>query len=120
MFKEAFPDQNSYKQEHLVQSTWNKHMMHTMLLVMKLHCWIYEKAPATAKSNEKYQFTVKSVQDSIASTENKRKHLAGCRFLIEDKKFLSTWLTSYLVKEYQLKHCEQLQMIKVLMDLIHC
>ena len=83
MFKEAFPDQKSYKQKHLVHSileqTYDAHNAAGDAVAL------LEKAPATAKSNEKYQFTVKSVQDSIASIENKRKHLARYRFLIEDK-----------------------------------
>ena len=79
-------DQKSYKQEHLVYSileqTYDAHNAAGDAVAL---LDLYEKAPATAKSNEKYQFTVKSVQDSIASIENKRKHLAGYRFLIEDK-----------------------------------
>ena len=86
MFKEAFPDQKSNKQEHLVHSileqTYDAHNAAGDAVAL---VDLYEKAPATANSNEKYQFTVKSVQDSIASLKNKRKHLAGYRFLIEDK-----------------------------------
>ena len=86
MFKEAFPEQKPYKQEHLVcsilEQTYDAHnIAGDAVALLDLH----EKVPATAKSNEKYQFTVKSVQDSIAGIENKRKHLAGYRFLIEDK-----------------------------------
>ena len=86
MFKKVFPDQKSYKQEHLVHSfleqTYNAHNAAGDAVAL---LDLYEKAPAIAKSNEKYQFTVKSVQGSIASIENKKKHLAGYIFLIEDK-----------------------------------
>ena len=73
MFKEAFPDQKSYKQEHLVHSileqTYDAHNAAGDAVVL---LDLDGKAPATAKSNEKCQFTVKSVQDGIASIRNKR------------------------------------------------
>ena len=86
MFKEAFPDKKSYKQEHLVHSILEQtHDAYNVAGDAVALLDLYEKAPPTAKSNEKYQFTVKSVQDSMANIENKRKHLAGYRFLIEVK-----------------------------------
>ena len=121
MFREAFPQKESYKQEYLVCTiigqAYNAHNAAAdVCALMEL----YQKAPSTVKENSSYYFAVASVKQSIAVIENKKKYLPGYKFLIDDKaisEYMAAKLSSGGISVDRLQL--MLLMIRGLMAIMH-